>query len=131
VSAFTTLSRIRLMPKTDPLRTTKNLARRDRLLQRDILRLAIVRKSLHTLATSIAQLESHEVVPAIETLRDELQQLLNANSTSLAWRQVTKRLNDLDKYGLSRLGLLPLDTDDSTPQTVVTGTRSSEPSDNI
>lgn len=81
---------------------------RDRLLQRDPLRLVVTRKSLKTVAECLSDLDSAEADRYLDTLIDELKMLRQRDASSMAWSQVTAAIQDGPRsYGLERIGLWP------------------------
>lgn len=80
---------------------------RDRLLQRDPLRLAVTRKSLKAVAECLADLDEKEAGKYLATLIEDLQMLRQKDTTSLAWRQAVSGLDGPRSYGLKRIGLWP------------------------
>jgi len=81
---------------------------RDRLLQRDPLRLVVVRKSLKTVAECLSDLDTADADRYLDTLIEELRMLRQRDITSIAWGQVTSAIQDGPRsYGLERIGLWP------------------------
>jgi hypothetical protein len=81
---------------------------RDRLLQRDPLRLVVVRKSLKTVAECLSDLDEDDADRYLETLIEELRRLRDRDVSSLAWGQVTSAIpSGPTSYGLERNNLLP------------------------
>lgn len=81
---------------------------RDRLLQRDPLRLAVTRKSLKSVAECLADLDSADADRFLGTLIEELQMLRSGDTSSMAWGHVTGAITDgPQSYGLERIGLWP------------------------
>lgn len=81
---------------------------RDRLLQRDPLRLVVVRKSLKIVAACLSDLDSADADRYLDTLIDELKMLRERDASSMAWGQVTATIDDGPmSYCLDRIGLWP------------------------
>ena len=81
---------------------------RDRLLQRDPLRLVATRKSLKVIAECLSDLDSADADHYLDTLVDELRMLRQRDFSSMAWGQVTSAIQDGPRsYGLERIGLWP------------------------
>ena len=81
---------------------------RDRLLQRDPLRLVVIRKSLKTVAECLSDLDAADADRYLDTLIEELSMLRQRDITSMAWRQVASAIQDGPRsYGLERIGLWP------------------------
>ena len=81
---------------------------RDRLLKRDLLRLAVTRKSLKIVAECLSNLDSADADGYLDTLIDELKMLRQRDTSSMAWSQVTADIQDGScSYGLERIGLWP------------------------
>lgn len=81
---------------------------RDRLLQRDPLRLVVVRKSLKKVAECLSDLDSANADRCLDTLIDELRMLRQRDTSSMVWGQVTSAMQDgPQSYGLERIGLWP------------------------
>lgn len=81
---------------------------RDRLLQRDPLRLVTTRKSLKTVASCLAEFETTaKARKFLDTLIEELTMLRQKDTSSMAWRQVTAGVDGIKLYCLEQLDLLP------------------------
>lgn len=81
---------------------------RDRLLQRNPLRLVVTRKSLATVADCLSSLDTDtDADMYLATLIEELEMLKQRDTSSLAWRQATSTLDGHRMYGLERIGMLP------------------------
>ncbi len=81
---------------------------RDRLLQRDPLRLVSIRKSLKTVAMCLSDLDSADADRYLDTLIDELRMLRERDASSMAWSQVTAAIDDGPvSYCLDKIGLWP------------------------
>jgi hypothetical protein len=79
---------------------------RDRLLQRDPLRLVTVRKTLKSVAECLSDLELADADRYLSTLAEEIEMLRHRDVSSIAWRQATSSLDDVRLYGLERIGML-------------------------
>ena len=84
---------------------------RDRLLQRDPLRLVTVRKTLATVADCLSNLEQAEADRYLATLSEEIEMLRRRETKSLAWRQATSAIQDSRRYGLERIGMISDNSD--------------------
>jgi hypothetical protein len=84
---------------------------RDRLLQRDPLRLVTVRKTLRTVAECLSDLEQSEADKYLATLTEEIERLKRREIGSLAWRQATSAIDGLRRYGLERIGMIADNSD--------------------
>lgn len=83
---------------------------RDRLLQRDPLRLISTRKSLKIAAECLSNLDSADADRYLDTLIEELRMLRERDTSSMVWGQVTAAIQDGPcSYGLERIGLWPED----------------------
>ena len=85
----------------------KRLSKRDQLLKNDILCLAVTRKSMRTVAACLSDLDAAEARRFLPTLMEELQMLIDGDTSSMVWRQVTSTLDGPQGYGIERIGLLP------------------------
>jgi hypothetical protein len=77
------------------------------MLQRHPLLLTTVRKSLAAVADCLAQLEAEDADMYLSALREELKDLLERDTSSMAWGQVVSQFSGSSRYGLERIGLLP------------------------
>jgi hypothetical protein len=84
---------------------------RDRLLQRDPLRLVTVRKTLRTVADCLSNLEKDEADKYLATLSEEIEMLKRCETKSLAWRQATSAIAGSRRYGLERIGMIADNSD--------------------
>jgi hypothetical protein len=81
---------------------------RDRLLQRDPLRLVVVRKSLKKVAECLSDLDSADADKYLDTLIDELRMLRQRDTSSMVCGQVTSAIQGgPQSYELERIGLWP------------------------
>ena len=79
---------------------------RDKLLQRDPLRLVVVRKTLKAVADCLSDLDKADAERYLATLSEEIEMLRSRDTSSIAWSQATSSLDNVRLYGLQRIGML-------------------------
>jgi hypothetical protein len=80
---------------------------RDRLLQREPLRLVVVRKVLKSIAACLSDLDAADADRCLVTIVEEIEMLKRRDASSIAWSQATSSLDHVCLYGLDRIGLNP------------------------